>query len=104
MISTALNPMQSAWDPSIPFWPTISIFFLQQSMWKVVYAVQIQRSESRKLLTNGQGPVYFLPEAIPGVIYTKIHHLANNHREYADGFYNSMIDDKHGHLPSPLIR
>jgi len=27
-----------------------------------------------------------------------------NHRsKYADGFYNSMIDDKDGHIPSPLI-
>jgi len=31
----------------------ISIFFLQQSVWKVVYMVQILRSKSRKLMTNG---------------------------------------------------
>jgi len=27
----------------------------------------------------------------------------NNHGNYADGFYNSMVDDKDGHIPSPLI-
>jgi hypothetical protein len=26
-----------------------------------------------------------------------------NHSEYADGFYNSMIKGKDGHIPSPLI-
>jgi hypothetical protein len=33
----------------------------------------------------------------------KIHHQANNRGKYADGIYNSMIDDKDGHIPSPLI-
>jgi len=27
----------------------------------------------------------------------------NNRSKYADGFHNSMIDDKDGHIPSPLI-
>jgi len=27
----------------------------------------------------------------------------NNCGKYADGFYNSMIDDKNGHIPLPLI-
>ena len=72
-------------------------------MWKVVYAVQIQRRESGKLLTNGQRPLHFLAETISGFIYINLYHQANNHRKYADGFYNSMIDDKDGHVPSPLI-
>jgi hypothetical protein len=33
----------------------------------------------------------------------KFYHEANNHGMYADGFYNSMIDDNAGHIPSPLI-
>jgi len=69
----------------------------------VVYAVQIQRRECRKLLTNGQRPLYFLAEAIPRFIYIKSYHQANNHGKYADGFYNPMIDHKDGHIPSPLI-
>jgi len=103
MICTALNPPQSVWNPLIPFWQTINIFFLWQSVWKVVYAVQIQRRESRKLLRNGQHPLYFLAEAIPGIIYIKFYHRGNNRCKYADGFYNSMINDKDGHIPSPLI-
>jgi hypothetical protein len=42
-------------------------------------------------------------EAIPRFIYIKFHHQANNRGKFADGFYNSMIDDKDGHIPSPLI-
>jgi hypothetical protein len=103
MISTALNPTQSVWNSLIPFWQTISSFFLWQSVWKMVYVVQIQHRESRKLLTNGQSPLYFLAEAIPGCIYIKFYYQANNRSKYADGFYNSMIDDKDGHIPSPLI-
>jgi hypothetical protein len=64
---------------------------------------QIQRREGRKLLTNGQRPLYFLLEVIPRVIYIKFYHRANNRGKYADGFYNSMINDKDGHIPSPLI-
>jgi hypothetical protein len=103
MISTGLNPPQSVWNSLIPFWQTIFIFFLSQSVWKVVYAVQMQRRESQKLLTNGQCPLYFLAEAIPCFIYIKFYHRANNRGKYADGFSNSMIDDKDGHIPSPLI-
>jgi hypothetical protein len=33
----------------------------------------------------------------------KFYHQANNRGKYADGFYNSMIDDKDSHIPSPLI-
>jgi len=68
----------------------------------VVYAVQIQCRECRKLLTNSQRPLYFLVEAIRRFIYIKFYHRANNRGKYADGFYNSMIDDKDGHIPSPL--
>ena len=52
---------------------------------------------------KGQRPIYFLPEAIPGSIYIKSYYRANNRGEYADGLYNSMIDDKDSHIPSPLI-
>jgi len=69
----------------------------------VVCAVQIQRKECRKQLTNGQRPLYLLPEAIPGLIYIKFYHRVNNRAKYANGFYNSMIDDKDSHIPSPLI-
>jgi len=103
MISTGLNPQQSVSNSLIPFWKTISIVLLSLSVWKVVYAVQIQRRESRKLLRNGPRPLYFLAEAIPRFIYIKFYHRVNNHGKYADGFSNSMIDDKDGHIPSPLI-
>jgi len=42
-------------------------------------------------------------EAIPWFIYIKFHHRASNRSKYADGLYNSMIDVKDGHIPSPLI-
>jgi len=42
-------------------------------------------------------------EAIPRFIYIKFYHQANNRGKYADGFYNSTINDKDGHIPSPLI-
>ena len=102
MISTALNPTQSIWNSLILFWQTVSIFFLSQSMWMVVYAVQIQRRESQKLLTNGQHTLHSLAEAIPRLIYIIFHHWANKHSKYGDGFYNSLIDNKDSHIPSPL--
>jgi hypothetical protein len=40
---------------------------------------------------------------MPRFIYIKFYHRANNRGKYANGFYNSMIDDKDGHIPSPLI-
>jgi hypothetical protein len=72
-------------------------------MWKVVYAVQIQRRESRQLLTNDKRPLYFLQEAISPCIYIKFYHHVNIRGKYADGFYNSMIADKDHHIPSALI-
>jgi hypothetical protein len=72
-------------------------------MWKVMYAAQIQRRGTEKLLTNAHRPLYFLSEATPWFIYIKFHHRANNCSKYADGLYNSMINDKDGHIPSPLI-
>jgi len=36
-------------------------------------------------------------------MYITFYHRANNHGKYADGIYDSMIDDKDGHIPSPLI-
>jgi len=44
-----------------------------------------------------------LAESIPRIIYIKIYRQANNRGKYSDGFYNSMINDKDGHIPSPLI-
>ena len=64
------------------------------------YAVQIQRREYRKQLTNSQSPLYFLADAILRFIYINFGYWANNR---SDGFYNSMIDDKNGLIPSPLI-
>jgi hypothetical protein len=72
-------------------------------VWKVVYSAQIKRRGSQNLLTNGQHPLYFLAEAIPRFIYIKFYHQANNRGKYADGFYNSMVNDKEGRIPSPLI-
>ena len=68
-----------------------------------MYAVQTQRRECRKLLTNYQRPPYFLAEAITGCIYIEFYHRANNRGKYADGLCNSIIDDKDGQIPSPLI-
>jgi len=103
MVSTALNLTQSVWYSLIPLLQTTTIFFLWQSMWKVVCVVQIQLRECRKLLLNGQPPHHILPEDIPGFIYIKSHHWVYNRGKHADVFYNSMIDDKDGHIPSPLI-
>jgi hypothetical protein len=55
------------------------------------------------LLINGPHPLYFLSEAIPRFIYIKCYHRAHNRGKYADGFYISMINDKDGHIPLPLI-
>ena len=68
-------------------------------MGKVVYAAQIQRRESRKLLTNGQRPLHFLPEAIPQLIYIEFYHRTMIRGKFADGLYNSMINDQDGHIP-----
>jgi len=59
--------------------------------------------QCRKLLMNGQRPLFLLAEAISGLIYIIFYHRVNNHGKYTDGFYNSMIDDKDSHIPSPLI-
>ena len=69
----------------------------------MIYTVQIQLRECRKLLRNIHSPLYFLAEAIPAFFYIKCYHCANNHRKYADGFNTSMIDDKDVDIPSPLI-
>jgi hypothetical protein len=52
---------------------------------------------------NGQYPLYSLAEAIPQLLYIKFYNWVNTHGNYADGLYNSMLDDKDGHIPSPLI-
>ena len=36
-------------------------------------------------------------------MYIKFYYWANNPGKYADGFYNSMLNDKDGHIASPLI-
>jgi len=81
----------------------ISMLFRWKSVWKAVYTVQIQCRECWKLPKNCQHPLYILAEAIPRFIYSKFYHRANNCAKYADGFYNSKIDDKEGHIPAPLI-
>jgi hypothetical protein len=60
----------------------MSIIFLEQSMSKVLYAVQIQRNESRTLLMNGQCPLYFLAEAIPWLIGNKLYRWVINRGMY----------------------
>jgi len=72
-------------------------------MWKVVYIVQILHRESRQMLTITQHPLYFLGETMPWCIYIKLHCRVYNRGKYADGFSNSMIDDKNSYIPSPLI-
>jgi hypothetical protein len=42
-------------------------------------------------------------EAIKELIYIKFYQRANNSGTYADGLYNSMIDNTDGHIPLPLI-
>jgi len=69
----------------------------------VLYTTQIQCRDNRKLLMNGQRPLYFLVEAMPPFIYIKFYHQVNNCGKYADGFYHSMINHKDGHIPLPLI-
>jgi len=54
-------------------------------------------------MTNGQRPLYFLAEAIPGCIYSKFYHRANNRGKYGDGVHHSLIECKDGRIPSPLI-
>jgi hypothetical protein len=72
-------------------------------VWKVVYAVQIQRRDCRKLLTNALRQLYFPAESIPRCSDITFYQRANNRVKYGDGLYNSLIDDKDGHIPSPLI-
>ena len=67
------------------------------------YTVQIQQGESPKLETNGNLPLYLVADAIPQLIYIKFYHRVNHCGKYADGYYNSMIDDKDGEILSPLI-
>jgi len=52
---------------------------------------------------NTQRPQYFLAEAIPRFINIKFRHLVNNCGKYADGFFNSMINDKDSDITLPLI-
>jgi len=69
----------------------------------VVYTARIQRRESGKLLRNGQRPLYFQAEVILPTIDFKFHYQANNRSNNADGFYHSIINDKDGSIPLPLI-
>jgi hypothetical protein len=55
------------------------------------------------LQINGQSSLCLLVEAIPQCIFIKFYNQANNHWKHADGFYNSIIDDNDGHIPSTLI-
>jgi len=51
----------------------------------------------------GQHPHYFLGEVLLWFIYMQCYHRANNRGKYGDIFYNSMVDDKDSHIPSPQI-
>jgi hypothetical protein len=42
-------------------------------------------------------------EGIPRFILTKLYHRANIRRKYAAGFYNSIMNDRDGHIPLPQI-
>jgi len=103
IISTPLNPTQSLLNSLIPFWQTMSSLFLWQSIWKVVYAVQMQCRECRKRLTNSEDLLYFLAQVLPGCIYIQFYHWQNIPGQYADALYNSKIDDREEHIPAPLI-
>jgi hypothetical protein len=72
-------------------------------MCKVVYTVQNKHKESRKLVTNGLHPTYFLGDATSRFNYIKFYHWSNRCGKYAHEFYISMIDGKHGHILLPLI-
>jgi hypothetical protein len=52
---------------------------------------------------NGQRPLYFLPDAIPGVATSNFILGGMTCSKYADGYYNSVIDDKDSYIPSPPI-
>jgi hypothetical protein len=36
-------------------------------------------------------------------MYIEFYHWANNRGKYTDGLFNSLINDKEGHIPSPQI-
>jgi hypothetical protein len=71
-VSTALHRLQSICNSLIPLWQTISIYFIYHSVWKVMYTAQIKHRESRKLLTNGHHPLYFLGQSNPVVDFDTI--------------------------------
>ena len=48
-------------------------------------------------------PLWFLAEAIPNFIYIKFFHRSNSRGKYADGFYNFMVADEGGQIPTPLV-
>jgi hypothetical protein len=45
----------------------------------------------------------FLAEPILRLIYIRFYHRANNRGKYIVAFFNSMIDNKDGHISLPLI-
>jgi hypothetical protein len=59
--------------------------------------------ESPQWLTNGLHTQIILAEAILQCLYFKFDYRVNNRGKYADGLYNSNIDNKDNHMPSPLI-
>ena len=54
-------------------------------------------------MRNMKRPLWFLTEAVPNFIYIKFFRRSNSRGKYADGFYNFMIADKEGQIPTPLI-
>jgi hypothetical protein len=55
------------------------------------------------VITNGQREHYLVAEGIPRCISIKFDQQANNCCQFADSFYNSMIDNKDSHRLSPQI-
>jgi len=95
----ALDLPQSVSNSLIPFWLKIDILCQKQRVWKVVYTAQIQCREIRELLLNGRRPLHFLVGAILRIFLIRYCHRANNSSMYAHRFFNSMINDKDGHIP-----
>jgi len=103
MIFTSFNSTESVWNSLDSLLADNKYLFPEAK--RVEGGVRSPNPTQRvsNAANDGQHPLYVLAEAIPRFIYIKLYHRVNNHGMYADGFYNSMIDDRDGHLPSPLF-
>jgi hypothetical protein len=77
-------------------------FPLPESVEGGVHSPNPTQGES-KAANNWQGSIYFLMGPIPRMFHIKFYHCGNNRGMYADRFDDSMIYNKEGHIPSPLI-